>query len=75
MPCDRPQILCAVTSDEVATAVVLTALRVAEDGRYDVRFLHVTGPGRGTVPVDASAYAGYSRDLMIAQAARGRTRC
>ena len=70
MASHRPIILCAITSDDLATAVVATGRRLAQQGGYDVRFLHVADVPSRTVPVygGAPGYPGYSRDLMVREA-------
>lgn len=70
MPSPRPRILCAITSDDLATSVVATARRLAQQGGYDVHYLHAADVPTRTVPVygGAPGFPGYSRDLMVREA-------
>ena len=70
MPAHRPRILCAIASDDLATAVVATARRLARDGGYELRFMHSADVPTRTVPMygGAPGFPGYSRDLMVREA-------
>src|SRR3712207_2256550 len=72
MHVQQPRILCAVTSDDLAEAVVATARQIAEDGGYRVHFIHAADLPSRTAPVYHRGIPGvpaYSRHHMARQVA------
>ena len=69
MSSERPKVLCAVQSDDLAPSVVATATRFAEVGGYEVHFLHAADlPSRtpAIYPL-ATGTPAYSRQAVVRQ--------